>query len=102
MTLLDLYKKIKSICGCLNSADVPLKCNGSDFNADFEIESKDAIVDHIEVKQDTTLSWQDVAMIITIYEEAINSGEIRRYNDAGFMKEYSQYILKCFNKQRKK
>lgn len=102
MTLLDLYRKVKGICACLNSADVPLKCNGNDFNVDFEIKSKDAIVSHIEVKQDLTLTWEDVAILITIYEQGIDNGDYRRYNDAEWMKEYSQDILRKFNEIKQK
>jgi len=102
MTLSDLYRKVKSICGCLNSADVPLKCNGNDFYADFEIESKDAIVSHIEVKQGPVLSLDDVAIILTIYEQGIDNGDYRRYNETELMKEYSQDILRRFNEIRKK
>lgn len=102
MTLLDLYRKVKGICECLSSADVPLKCNGNDFNLDFEIKSKDAIVSHIEVKQALELTWKDVAILITIYEAGIENGDYRRYNDAEWMKEYSQDILRRFNEIRKK
>ena len=102
MTLSDLYRKVKSPCGCLNSADVPLKCNGNDFNVDFEIKSKGAVVSHIEVKQDDALTWEDVAILITIYEQGVDNGDYRRYNEAEWMKEYSQDILRRFNKIRKK
>ena len=102
MTLSDLYLKVKGLCGCLNSADVPLKCNGKDFNVDFEIKSKDAVVSHIDVKQDDALTWEDVAILITIYEAGIENGDYRRYNDAYWMKKYSQDILRRFNEQRKK
>lgn len=102
MTLFELYNKAKSINDSLNSGDVPLKCNGNDFNVDFEIKSKDAIVGHIEVKQDFALTWEDVAILITIYEAGIDNGDYRRYNDAEWMKEYSQDILRKFNEQRTK
>ena len=102
MTLSDLYRKVKGLCGCLNSADVPLKCNGNDFNVDFEIKSKGAVVSHIEVKQDDALTWEDVAILITIYEQGVDNGDYRRYNEAEWMKEYSQDILRRFNKIRKK
>lgn len=100
MTLLDLYKKAKRISGYFNSADIPLKYNGNDFNIDFEFESKDCIVSHIEVKQDPALTWEDVAKIITIYEAGIDNGDYRRYNEAEWMKVYSQNILRRFNEIR--
>lgn len=102
MTLSDLYRKVKGLCACLNPADVPLKCNGNDFNVDFEIKSKDAIVSHVEVKQDLALTWEDVAILITIYEHGVDNGDYRRYNEAEWMKEYSQDILRRFNEIRKK
>jgi len=68
MTLSDLYRKVKGICGCLNSADVPLKCSGNDFNVDFEIKSKDAIVSHIEVKQDFVLTLEDIVLLRTLFD----------------------------------
>ena len=43
------------------------------------------------------LTWQDVATLITIYEQGIDSGDYRRYNEAEWMKEYSQDILEKFN-----
>jgi len=48
------------------------------------------------------LTWQDVAILITIYEAGIENGDYRRYNDAYWMKKYSQDILRRFNEQRKK
>ena len=99
MTLFDLYRKIKDIGNCLNSADVPLKCNDNDFNIDFEIESKDAIVSHIEVKQDFILNWKDVAILITIYEQEVEAGNISRCEDedALSIQEASEIILHKFN-----
>lgn len=51
-------------------------------------------------KKDFALAWEDVAKIITIYEAGIDNGDYRRYNDAEWMKEYSQDILRKFNKIR--
>lgn len=104
MTLSDLYRKVKGLCGCLNSADVPLKCSGNDFNVDFEIKSKDAIVSHIEVKQDLALTWQDVAILITNYEQEVEAGNICRYEDEGApsLQDASEIILRRFYEQRKK
>ncbi len=101
MTLLDLYKKAKRISEYFNSADIPLKCNGNDFNVDFEIESKDAVVSHIEVKQEPVLTWEDIAVILTIYEQGVDNGDYRRYNETECIKTYSQDILRVFNKIRK-
>ena len=53
-------------------------------------------------KKDLALTWEDVAKIITIYEAGIENGDYRRYNDAEWMKEYSQDILRRFNEIRKK
>lgn len=53
-------------------------------------------------KKDNALTWKDVAKIITIYEAGIDNGDYRRYNDAEWMKEYSQDILRRFNTQREK
>ena len=48
------------------------------------------------------LTWEDVAIIITIYEQGVDNGDYRRYNEAEWMKEYSQDILRRFNEIRKK
>ena len=48
------------------------------------------------------LTWEDVAILITIYEQGVDNGDYRRYNDADWMKKYSQDILQKFNKIRKK
>lgn len=53
-------------------------------------------------KKDIALTWQDVAILITIYEHGVDNGDYRRYNDAEWMKEYSQDILRRFNEIRKK
>lgn len=101
MTLLDLYIKVKSICGCLNSADVPLKFNDNDFNVDFEIKSKDAIVSHIEVKQDIPLTWEDIAKIDALIVDVNNEFAIDYSKEISRQKFYEE-ILKRFNDQRKK
>ena len=105
MTLSDLYRKIKDICGCLNSADVPLKCNGNDFNVDFEIKSKDAIVSHIEVKKDLALTWEDVRTILDkendiLHECDDNAQQLIEVYPKG--EDYYGEILKRFNEQREK
>ena len=99
MTLSDLYRKVKGICGCLNSADVPLKCNGNDFNVDFEIKSKDAIVSHIEVKQDLALSWEDIASIV-ILADTILDGNEEEWRKQG-AQAYYEAVLKAFNDKKK-
>ena len=53
-------------------------------------------------EKDLALAWQDVAILITIYEQGVDNGDYRRYNDAEWMKEYSQDILRRFNEIRKK
>lgn len=98
MTLLDLYKKVKRISGYFNSADIPLKYNGNDFNIDFEFESKDAIVSHIEVKQDIGLTWEDILKIGFIADEMDAKGIV---NDMT-QREYCEEVLKRFNEQRQK
>ena len=55
-----------------------------------------------EAEQDLALTWEDVAILITIYEQGVDNGDYRRYNDAEWMKEYSQDILRRFNEIRKK
>lgn len=105
MTLSDLYRKVKGICGCLNSADVPLKCNGNDFNVDFEIKSKDAIVSHIEVKQDLALTWEDMKAIVETADMMVSEANrspqelIQKYptEDA-----YYTEVLNRFNKSKEK
>ena len=55
-----------------------------------------------EAEKDLALTWKDVAILITIYEQGVDNGDYRRYNDAEWMKEYSQDILRRFNEIRKK
>ena len=55
-----------------------------------------------EAEKDLALTWEDVAILITIYEAGIENGDYRRYNEAEWMKEYSQDILRKFNEIRKK
>ena len=55
-----------------------------------------------KAEKDFALTWEDVAILITIYEAGIENGDYRRYNDAYWMKKYSQDILRRFNEQRKK
>lgn len=55
-----------------------------------------------QAEKNLTLTWQDVSILITIYEAGIDNGDYRRYNDAEWMKEYSQDILKRFNELKKK
>lgn len=50
-----------------------------------------------QAEKDLALTWEDVAILITIYEAGIDNGDYRRYNDAEWMKEYSQDILRRFN-----
>lgn len=55
-----------------------------------------------QAEKDLALTWQDVSILITIYEVGIDNGDYRRYNDAEWMKEYSQDILRKFNEIGKK
>ena len=102
MTLLDLYKKAKRIGGYFNSADIPLKYNGKDFNIDFEFESKDAVVSHIEVKQDPALTWEDVKDLVDLYDDVYCDFSLD--GRGGYTNEKEHYIevLKRFNEKRKK
>ena len=52
--------------------------------------------------KDLALTWEDVAILITIYEQGVDNGDYRRYNEVEWMKEYSQDILRRFNEIRKK
>ena len=53
-----------------------------------------------QAEKDIALTWEDIAKIITIYEEGIDNGDYRRYNEAEWMKEYSQDILRKFNEMK--
>lgn len=55
-----------------------------------------------QAEKDLALTWEDVAILITIYEQGVDNGDYRRYNEAEWMKEYSQDILRKFNEIRKK
>lgn len=76
---------------------------GADISMQDPKELGEAIDIAISVlEQDLALTWQDVSILITIYEAGIDNGDYRRYNDAEWMKEYSQDILRKFNEIRKK
>ena len=51
-----------------------------------------------------SLTWKDVAILITIYEQEIAAGNISRYEDEGApsIKDASEIILRRFNEIRKK
>ena len=53
-----------------------------------------------QAEKDLALTWEDIAKIITIYEAEIANGDYRRYNEAEWMKEYSQDILRRFNEMK--
>ena len=55
-----------------------------------------------QAEQDLALTWEDVAILITIYEAGIENGDYCRHNEAEWMKVYSQDILRRFNEIRKK
>lgn len=59
-------------------------------------------IGYMQAEKDLALTWQDVAILITIYEQGVDNGDYRRYNEAEWMKEYSQDILRRFNEIRKK
>lgn len=50
-----------------------------------------------QAEKKLALTWKDIAKIITIYEAGVDNGDYRRYNEAEWMKEYSQDILRKFN-----
>jgi len=102
MTLLDLYKKVKRISGYFNSADIPLKYNGKDFNIDFEFESKDAIVSHIEVKQDPVLTWEDVKKIEDLCMEVTTLFAVTGRNKVILEPPFYEEVARRFNEQKKK
>lgn len=59
-------------------------------------------IGYMQAEKDLALTWQDVAILITIYEQGVDNGDYRRYNEAEWMKEYSQDILRRFIEIRKK
>lgn len=59
-------------------------------------------VGYMQAQKDLALTWEDVAILITIYEQGVDNCDYRRYNEAERMKEYSQDILRRFNEIRKK
>ena len=57
-----------------------------------------------QAEKDLALTWQDVAVLITIYEQEVEAGNISRYDDEGAptLQEASEIILRKFNEIRKK
>ena len=57
-----------------------------------------------QAEKDLALTWEDVAILITIYEQEVEAGNISRYEDEGApsLKEASEIILRKFNEIRKK
>lgn len=55
-------------------------------------------------KKDLSLTWKDVAILITIYEQEVEAGNISRYEDEGApsLQEASEIILGRFKEIRKK
>ena len=47
------------------------------------------------------LTWMDVAMIITIYEQEMANGNIARYGTASDVKPYAQIVLNRFLESKK-
>lgn len=56
-----------------------------------------------QAEKDLALTWEDVAILITIYEQEVEAGNISRYEDEGApsLKEASEIILRKFNEIRK-
>ena len=54
--------------------------------------------------KDLALTWQDVAILITIYEQEVEAGNISRYVDEGApsLKDASEIILRKFNEIKQK
>ena len=102
MTLLDLYKKAKRIGEYFDSADIPLKYNGKDFNIDFEFKSKDAIISHIEVKQDPVLTWEDVKKIEDLCMEVTTLFAVAGRNKVILEPPFYEEVARRFNEQKKK
>lgn len=52
-----------------------------------------------QAEKDLALTWQDVAILITIYEQEVEAGNICRYEDEGApsLKEAGEIILRRFN-----
>lgn len=59
-------------------------------------------IGYMQAEKDLALTWQDMAILITIYEQGVDNGDYRRYNEAEWMKEYSQDILRRFIEKRGK
>lgn len=57
-----------------------------------------------QAEKDLALTWEDVAVLITIYEQEVESGNICRYDDEGApsLQDASEIILRRFNEIRKK
>lgn len=86
------YKKIGDADGVMTGESV----DSQQYIRDYFIEGYE------QAEKDFALTWEDVAKIITIYEAGIDNGDYLRYNEAKWMKEYSQDILRKFNEQRNK
>lgn len=59
---------------------------------------------YLTAAKDFALTWKDVAILITIYEQEVEAGNISRYEDEGApsLQEASEIILKRFKEIRKK
>lgn len=57
-----------------------------------------------QAEKDLALTWEDVAVLITIYEQEVEAGNICRYEDEGApsLQDASEIILRRFYEQRKK
>lgn len=76
---------------------------GETYEADVnEPRRKYVAFGYEQAEKDIALTWEDVAILVTIYEQGVDNGDYRRYNESEWMKEYSQDILRKFNEQRKK
>lgn len=61
-------------------------------------------IGYIQAEKDLALTWEDMAILITIYEQKVEAGNISRYEDEGApsLQEASEIILRRFNEIRKK
>ena len=88
-------KIIKKYCPtCADYKDCPYRLRNLESKCS---QLSDVAYGYELAEQDLALTWEDVAKIITIYEAGIDNGDYRRYNEAEWMKEYSQDILRRFN-----
>ena len=59
-------------------------------------------VGYMQAQKDLELTWQDIAKIITIYEQELEEGNISRYGEAKDLQPYCERILEKFNELKQK